>query len=314
MAYCFGVDVGGTSIKLGLFFDNGSLIDNWEIPTRKESQGENIIPDIRDAVENKMTEKEIIRSEVIGVGVDVPAPVLDEGIVKETANLNWGYKEVKKELEEALLIPVVVANDANAAALGEAWMGGGKGENNLIMITLGTGVGGGIISNGKLISGAHGFGGEIGHIHVKDGELCQCGCGRYGCLEQYASATGISRLANEHFKTWNKETKLSEKDLSARAVFDAYKMDDKLAAEIVDEFAGYLVKGMHDLEIIIDPAVFLIGGGVSKAGEVLVDVIEKKFRRNVLFTNENTKITLATLGNEAGIYGSAKLVIDEFGK
>jgi glucokinase len=307
--YCFGVDVGGTSIKMGLFMDDGVLLDKWEIETRKANEGEAIIPDIATAIKDKMLEKHIKREEVLGVGVDVPAPVIDGGIVKETANLCWGYKEVKRELEEDLMMPVIVANDANVAALGEAWMGGGKGEKNLIMVTLGTGVGGGIISEGNLIAGAHGSGGEIGHMHVEDNETDFCGCGRTGCLEQYASATGISKLARKHFDTFAGETVLRNDDLSAKAVFDAYKESDALANEIVNDFADKLAKGLQNLEVIIDPDVFLIGGGVSKAGQALIDVIEKHFRRNVKFANKNTRIVLATLGNDAGIYGAAKLVV-----
>ena len=209
MKYCFGADVGGTTIKLGLFTVDGEILDKWEIITRTENEGESILQDIATALKEKIQEKAIPAEEVIGIGMGIPAPVNSEGIVRKTANLGWGYKEVKKELENLTGWQVVVGNDANVAALGEMWKGAGHGEKNMVMVTLGTGVGGGVIMGGRPLIGANGAGGEIGHITVRDDETEACGCGRKGCLEQYASATGLVRLTKRYFEKNAKNARLN---------------------------------------------------------------------------------------------------------
>ena len=196
MNYCFGVDIGGTTVKLGLFEFNGTIVDKWEIKTYTENEGAAILPDVAKSIASKMEEHQMKKEQILGIGVGVPAPVAD-GIVNGSANLGWKYKNVKAELEELTGIKVKVGNDANVAALGEMWKGGGQGCKNGVMGTLGTGVGGGVIINGSIIGGVHGAGGEIGHMKVSDTETDVCGCGKCGCLEQYASATGIVRLAKK---------------------------------------------------------------------------------------------------------------------
>lgn len=311
MKYCFGVDIGGTTVKMGLFTTQGELLCKWEIHTRTENKGEAILPDVAASILDKMQKEGITTEEMAGVGLGIPAPVNEDGIVMNTANLGWGYKEVKRELEELLQgIPVQAGNDANVAALGEMWLGGGKGQKNMIMVTLGTGVGGGVIINGKVLTGEHGSGGEIGHICVQEQETETCGCGRKGCLEQYASATGIARLARLRLERDTDPTVLRGKEISAKAVFDAVKEKDKVAMEIAEQFGGYLGRAMANLAVVTDPAVIVIGGGVSKAGEVLIPYIEQPFQKNAFFTNSDTKFALATLGNDAGICGAAKLIIN----
>jgi len=221
--YCFGVDVGGTTIKMGLFDTTGNVLDKWEIVTRTENKGENVLPDIAKAIQDKMTEKEIAKEAVVGVGLGVPGPVDSKGIVHKCVNLGWDIVNVNEILGKMLDMPVKAANDANVAALGEMWRGGGQGYNDLVVVTLGTGVGGGIIVDGKILSGSNGAGGEIGHIHVQDGEKEQCGCGNYGCLEQYASATGIVRIANRVLADNSEETVLKKDNISAKDVWDAVK-------------------------------------------------------------------------------------------
>lgn len=310
MKYCFGVDIGGTTVKMGLFQEDGTLLDKWEIKTRTENGGEAILPDVARSIEEKMKEKGLTKEQIIGIGLGIPAPVTVDGIVVNTANLGWGYKEVKRELEEITGMFVVPGNDANVAALGEMWLGGGKGQKNMIMVTLGTGVGGGIIINGECVVGEHGAGGEIGHICVNYNETEVCGCGNTGCLEQYASATGITRLANRRLKKDDKASCLrDEKSLSAKAVFDAVKAGDEVAKEIAAEFGRYLGYALGILAAASDPAVIVIGGGVSKAGEILLDYIEGPFREKAFFANKDTKFALAQLGNDAGICGAAKLVL-----
>lgn len=241
MRYCFGVDVGGTTVKMGLFSTEGDILDKWEIPTRTENEGEAVLPDTAESVLQKMKEKGIASVDVEGVGIGIPAPVTAEGIVKDSANVGWKYKEVKRELEELLGgIKVRAGNDANVAALGEMWLGAGKGEKNLIMVTLGTGVGGGIVIGGQMLVGENGAGGEIGHLCVKRDEEESCGCGLRGCLEQYASATGIARLAKLRLAKNDDETILRGTNPDAKAVFDAVKAGDAVAIQIAEEFGVYL--------------------------------------------------------------------------
>ena len=309
MKYCFGVDIGGTTVKLGLFTTDGEIVDKWEIKTRTENQGEAVLPDIAEALKEKLEEKKIGRDEVEGIGVGVPAPVDAEGVVQNTANLGWGYKEVKREMEELSGMRAEIGNDANVAALGEMWLGAGKGRKNIVMVTLGTGVGGGIIIDGKPLVGAHGAGGEIGHLCVNYEETDHCGCGNTGCLEQYASATGITRLANIRLAKDDAKSVLREQEVSAKTVFDAVKAGDAVAKEIAEEFGKYLGHAMANLAAVADPSAIVIGGGVSKAGEVLIEDVEKNFKERAFFANKGTEFVLATLGNDAGICGAAKLIL-----
>lgn len=311
MKYCFGVDIGATTVKQGLFDEEGNILDKWEIITRTEDQGKEILPDIAASIGAKIKEHRLNKTDILGIGVGVPAPVTTDGIVDGSANLGWKYKEAKRELDELTGLYSKFANDANVAALGELWKGGGAGQKNMIMITLGTGVGGGIIIEGKMLTGAHGAGGEIGHIQVNDQETESCGCGRKGCLEQYASATGIARLARHKLQNETRATSLDIENVSAKSVFDAVKKGDCVAREIAEEFGEYLGKGCANMAAVIDPAVFVIGGGVSKAGEVLLPYIEKPYQEQKLFANKDVKFVLAKLGNDAGICGSAKLVLDK---
>lgn len=310
MRYCFGVDIGGTTVKMGLFSTEGELLEKWEIKTRTEDEGKNVLPDIAASIRQKMEEKGISAYELEGVGAGVPAPVSEEGIVKNSANIGWGYKNVKKELEDLLPgIRARIGNDANVAALGEMWLGAGKGCTNMIMVTLGTGVGGGVICRGQVIAGANGAGGEIGHICVNEEETEACGCGKKGCLEQYASATGIARLAGLRLKKPHGKTLLEDQTVSAKTVFDAVKEGDETAVEIAEEFGRYLGHALANIAVIVDPERIVIGGGVSKAGPVLLPFVEKPFQENAFFANKNTKIVLATLGNDAGICGAARLIM-----
>lgn len=306
--YCFGIDVGGTSIKCGLFQVNGTLEEKWEIPTNIENQGAAILPDIADAIQAKMQEKKLTREMVSGVGIGVPGPVNGEGEIPRAVNLNWGYKHISKEMEELTGLVAKAGNDANVAALGEAWKGGAEGASQVILATLGTGVGGGIIVDGKIVSGAHGAGGEIGHANVEPEETEFCNCGNQGCLEQMASATGIVRLARKELEGSGQDSLLRRGELSAKSVFDAYKQNDELAGRVVDQFAAYLGRALAIFACVVDPEVILLGGGVSRAGEPLREVVQREYRKAAFPSCKDTPIKLAVLGNDAGIYGAAKLV------
>ena len=311
MKYCFGVDVGGTTVKMGLFEENGTILDKWEIVTHTEEEGKAILPDISASILEKIKEKKLNKDDIAGIGVGVPAPVTEEGIVDGSANLGWNYKNVRKELEELTGMHAEIGNDANVAALGEMWKGGGAGQKNMVMVTLGTGVGGGIIIGGRVLTGAHGAGGEIGHICVNYEETDSCGCGNHGCLEQYTSATGIVRLAKKKLENETRNTMLNIESVSAKEVFDAVKAGDEVAIEIAEVFGRYLGHGLANLAAVADPAVFVIGGGVSKAGEVLIPYIQKPYLERAFFADKDVKFALATLGNDAGICGAAKLVLGD---
>ena len=307
--YCFGIDVGGTSVKCGLFQTDGVLVEKWEIPTRKENSGEAILPDIAKTILDKIAERKLDKEEIDGVGIGVPGPVNERGEVPCAVNLFWGFKEVTKELTELTGLPSKAGNDANVAALGEAWKGAAAGAKNVILVTLGTGVGGGIIVDGKIVGGAHGAGGEIGHACVEPEETESCNCGNKGCLEQMASATGIVRIGKKIMAENTAETKLHLDNFSAKTIFDAYKEGDSVAKQIVDKFAEYLGTALAIFTCVVDPEVIVIGGGVSKAGQPLIDAVAGYYKEHAFISCKDTPIVLAKLDNDAGIYGAAKLVV-----
>lgn len=310
MKYCFGVDLGGTTVKMGVFKENGEILSKWEIKTRTENAGEAILPDIAASVLDKMKELSLKKEDILGVGIGVPAPVTADGRVPGAVNLGWGPRSIKNDLEALCGLHVEAGNDADMAALGEMWLGGGRGAKNMLMVTLGTGVGGGIIEAGRPVRGGHGGGGEIGHIVVNYDETEICGCGRKGCLEMYTSATGIARLARRRLAKDETATVLrSFETVTAKEVFDAVKEGDAVAVEIAEEFGLILGRALANIAATCDPAVFVIGGGVSKAGEVLLDFIKKPFKEHAYYVNVNTEFALAELGNDAGICGAAKLIL-----
>ena len=309
--YVFGIDLGGTTVKLGLFTVSGELLDKWEIVTRTDNGGEAILPDIAAALEGKMEEKGISAAQVAGAGLGVPGAVLEDRYVKPCVNLNGWGGDVAGQLSERCGFPVKALNDANAAALGEMWLGGGKGHDNVVFVTLGTGVGGGIIVDGKLLSGVHGAGGEIGHIKVNPHETENCGCGKKGCLEQYASATGIVRKAKALLAECDKPSALRQfENVSAKNVFDCAKAGDELALEVVAFFGRTLGRALACISCVCDPEIFVIGGGVSAAGEIILDTLRDVFVQNAFPASEGTDFALASLGNDAGICGAARMVCE----
>lgn len=311
MAYIFAVDLGGTTVKMGLFETAGNLLEKWEIDTNKEDQGSHILPDIAASIRGKMTEKSIKDSDVAGVGIGVPGAVRDNGDILGAANLGWGTFNVKETLEGLTGLKVKVGNDANVAALGEMYAGGGKGYNSIVAVTLGTGVGGGVVIDGKIVCGANGAGGEIGHIHVDDDETEICGCGNKGCLEQYTSATGVVRLAKRRLAADDKASSIRNiENLTCKDVFDAVKEGDELSIEVAEKFGYILGKALAQVACVVNPEAFVIGGGVSKAGEILLTFIQKNFVTYTFNGCRNTDFKLASLGNDAGIYGAAKLIME----
>ncbi len=295
MSYIFGVDLGGTTVKLGLFHRD-TLIEKFEIPTRIQNQGEAILPDIAEAVSACMARNSLSLSQVKGIGIGVPGPVDDRGVVNCCTNLNWGVFNLHDTLSSLTGLPVMGGNDANCAALGEYYCYGGTGS--LIFVTLGTGVGGGIILDGQLLGGAHGSAGEIGHITVPAKEKLPCTCGKQGCIESYASATGISHMAKLRM----------DRDLSCKEVFDLAKAGDKEAEAVLEEVFDLLGEAIASACCVIDPDRVILGGGVSKAGEYLRKGVEKYFNIHKFHACEGTEICLSRLGNDAGMYGAMHLI------
>ncbi|MCR4991282.1 MAG: ROK family glucokinase [Lachnospiraceae bacterium] len=308
--FVFGVDIGGTTVKLGLFDIEGELIDKWEIPTRTEENGKNILPDIAKSIEEKISEKSLEKADIAGIGIGAPGPVDDNGFIHKAANLGWGEFSIKETLEKITGLKVMAGNDANVAALGEMWKGGAKGYKDVVMVTLGTGVGGGIIVNGKMLNGYSGAGGEIGHIHVNDDEDESCGCGNKGCLEQYSSATGITRMGKKVLASCDTPSPLRNEEVNAKTIFDAVKAGDEVASKIAEIYGRYLGGALASIACVVNPEVILLGGGVSKAGTVVIDYVRPYYEKNVFHGSRNTHFCLATLGNDAGIYGAAKLVLE----
>ena len=311
---CFGVDVGGTTVKIGCFDKEGHLISKWEIPTRKESQGKYILPDVAASLKERMEKDGIELENVQGIGIGVPGPVLANGTVERCVNLGWGHTDMKGILRQYFPgVDIEAGNDANVAALGEVWRGAGRGKKNAVMVTLGTGVGGGVVIDGKIVSGVHGMGGEIGHIHIRDEDQDTCNCGGHGCLEQTASATGLVREAKRLLAADPENTssmleygeKLEAKDIVACAV-----QGDELALKAIDTMSFYLGRALASIAMVVDPEVFIIGGGVSRAGKFLNDRIEKYYYEYAPLTGSKSEIVTALLGNDAGIYGAAKMVLD----
>ena len=314
MKYGFGVDLGGTTVKLAFFDREGNMLHKWEIPTVTADAGKQILPDIAEAINGYLAEKGIDKSEVIGIGIGVPGPVDGKGVVNRCVNLGWGVFNIHEELSGLTGLPVKAGNDANVAALGEAWKGGGNGCENMIMATLGTGVGGGIIINGQPVAGVHGAGGEIGHLVLDPDEIEPCGCGKYGCVEQYCSATGIVRVAKRYMDWFTNESVLRNiENLTCKDVFDAAKAGDEFALVILDQVYDYMGQFLANICCVVDPEVVVLGGGVSKAGQPLLDGAKRYFDKYIFHASKSIRFALASLGNDAGAYGAFKLVLDSYG-
>ena len=298
---CFGVDIGGTTVKLGLVSREGELLDKREFPSFRDPGA--TFDDIAGHMRQVMSA--FPDCQCVGAGVGVPGPIVDQSRVIHCANLGWEDLNIAQELSSRANVPVKVANDANLAALGEQWQGGGKGCRNLVLFTVGTGVGGGIICDGKIVAGAAGAGGEVGHMPVPFHTDWPCGCGRKGCLEVTASASGIIRAARQ-FSPFREMDKVTAKD-----VYDAAAAGDKNAISVVAESAAALGYAAAVVSCVVNPEVILLGGGVSAAGSALLDPVEAAFKSFVFSGCAGARFALAQLGNNAGIYGGAALFFAE---
>ena len=311
MKSVYGIDIGGTSVKIGRMTFDGEAQRIWEIPTRKENRGAFVMDDITEAVTADMKSASLTNTDVAGAGVGAPGAVDAYGVISRTVNIGWGKMNLEGELSARLKMQVKASNDANVAAYGEAWKGGGAGYKNILMVTLGTGIGGGIICDGRIIRGMCGAAGEIGHIHINDDEEEQCGCGNRGCFEQYASATGAVRVAKRVLEKSTEDSVLRGRDFTCKEIFDAMAEGDVVAERAVKLYGEYLGKGLAISATILNPEAIVIGGGVSKAGKILIDILKPTFDMYTFEEARDTKFEFATLGNDAGIYGAARMIIEE---
>lgn len=307
----FGVDVGGTTVKLAFFNSKGNLQEKWEIPTRRGENGSGILPDIAESVEVFLRKRQLSRQEILGIGIGVPGAATPDGAVNRCVNLGWGKCNICEALRESTGLRVVAGNDATLAAMGEYRQGGGQGCRNMALVTLGTGIGGGIVSDGKLLYGAHGAGGELGHMTVNPSETEVCSCGKRGCAEQYCSATGIVRLMKKHLAVSPNLSVLRGRECSCKDVFDAAAGGDIPAIEVLEQVYDYLGMLLANVCCVADPEVVVLGGGVSKAGQPLLEGVKRYFEKYCFHACRNTRFALAALGNDAGVYGAFQLLLDE---
>lgn len=309
MKYGFGVDLGGTTVKIAYFDETGNLLEKWEIPTVTKNAGGQILPDIAASIENYIQKHGISRDCLLGIGIGVPGPVDGAGVVHKCINLGWGVFNIESALSDLTGLPVKAGNDATLATLGECWKGSGHSCKNMVMITLGTGVGGGFLINGNIYPGAHGAAGELGHLTVNREETRPCGCGRYGCAEQYCSATGIVRMATDLIEKGELPTVLKKENLTCSDVFAAGKAGDPLAIATLEKFFAYMGTFLSNVSVILDPELVVIGGGVSKAGQMLLDGFAPYYQKQAFHGTKDVKFVLATLGNDAGAYGAFYLIL-----
>ncbi|KPN79704.1 Glucokinase [Apilactobacillus kunkeei] len=316
-----GIDLGGTTTKLAFLTDSGEILDKWAITTDVSANGENIVPNIINSISKKMEDSDHKIDDFIGIGMGTPGSVnREEGTVIGAYNLNWKTTQhIKDQIEKALGLPFVLDNDANVASLGEYWKGAGSKDSDVVFVTLGTGVGGGVIVNGELAHGVNGGAGEIGHITVEPGGF-ECTCGKRGCLEQYASATGVVKVAKNLSSEFTGQSRLKEminsgEEVTSKVVFFLADNGDIFANQVVDHVCYYLGLALANVGNTLNPDNIVIGGGVSNAGNTLLQPTTKYFQENAFRpVRDSTKIRLAQLGNDAGVIGAGSLALRNINK
>ncbi|MEO2074448.1 MAG: ROK family glucokinase [Bacillus sp. (in: firmicutes)] len=317
-----GVDLGGTTTKIAFITMDGEIVEKWEVPTDNSNEGQNITSNIAKAIDEKLSELGQKKEKLIGVGMGAPGPVdYENGIVLNVVNLGWKDNyPLKESLESSTMLPAAIENDANCAALGEMWKGAGNGAKDLVCITLGTGVGGGVIANGNIVQGVNGAAGEIGHITAVPFDGAPCNCGKTGCLETVASATGIVRIAMEELTKGQSNGELnkiltSKGKITAKDVFDTAKNGDALALHVLDVVCFHLGFAAANIANTLNPNMIVLGGGVSKAGSILLDKVKEYFAKYAFSAvRDSTVLSLATLGNDAGVLGAAWLIKNKVNK
>ncbi|MTV81051.1 ROK family glucokinase [Secundilactobacillus folii] len=311
-----GIDLGGTTTKIAFVSRDGDIMQKWSIPTDKSENGKHIVPNIITSLKKTMTDSGYTKDQFMGIGMGTPGAVnIEEGTVIGAFNLNWKTTQhIRDQIQAGVGLQLVLENDANVAALGEFWKGAGEKDQDVIFVTLGTGVGGGVIAGGQLLHGINGGAGELGHITVQpNGYLCTCG--KRGCLEQYSSATGIVHVAKDMAAEFTGKSRLKElfdnnEEVTSKMVVYLADNGDILANRIVDRVSFYLGLALANSANILNPANIIIGGGVSAAGNTLLQPTTRYFQENTFpAVRDSTRLKLAQLGNDAGAIGAASLAL-----
>ncbi|EHO51180.1 glucokinase [Lentilactobacillus kisonensis DSM 19906 = JCM 15041] len=311
-----GIDLGGTTTKFAFIDQGGNILAKWRIPTDISNAGSNIVPNIIKSISDQMRKEDYNAADFLGIGMGTPGAVnREKGTVVGAFNLGWKIVQpVGATISANLQLPIMIDNDANSAALGEFWKGAGDKADDVVFVTLGTGVGGGVVTNGHLVHGINGGAGEIGHITVQPGGYL-CTCGKRGCLEQYASATGVVRIAKDLAKQFTGKSRIielidSDEGLTSKMVFYLADNGDILANQIVDRVCSYLGLALSHIGNTLNPENIIIGGGVSNAGNTLLQPTTRYFQENAFpSVRDSTKLKLAQLGNDAGVIGAASLAL-----
>lgn len=311
MRYGFGVDIFGPNIKIGFFDETGELLDKWKLTFPTLQAGNQILPTVAEEIENYVSRKMLFEDDIIGIGVGIPGPVNDSGTVNKCVNLGWGVFNIDRALSGLTGYRVKSSNNANLSALGEYWKG--NGSKNMVFMAMNTGLGGGIVSGGSLVFGAHGGGGEIGHIVINRDEKEACTCGRYGCAEQYCSPPGIVRVARRHLAATKTPSVLrNARYFDYKNVLDAAASGDRIAKEIMDQVYDYAGQALASVCCVSNPDTIVLGGEFCKIGQSSLAGISKAFDKYIFHANENVRFELAALDTDACIHGAFKLVLDTF--
>lgn len=315
--FIIAIDLGGTSAKMGVLNDNAEIIDRWSVETDISQEGTLIVPNIIQSIHGFLNRENISIDDIKGIGLGTPGTINhEEGTVVSAYNLNWRtVQHVRDQFQEAFPVPFFMDNDANVAALGEQWQGAGEQADNVVMVTLGTGVGGGVVIDGQLVHGINQAAGEIGHMTIEFHDPIDCTCGKKGCLETVASATGAVNLATKHINDFSGQSELKSMvergdEVSAYSIFQkAEEEQDEYALYIVDLYVDYLGRALSHIANTLNPANIIIGGGVSGSGEFLRSRVEKYFKEySFSQIRETSKVVIAKLGNDAGMFGAAQIV------
>lgn len=312
MRYGFGVDIFGPNIKFGFFDETGRLLEKWKIAYSIDRGGNDILPTVAEEIESCMSRNMLFEDDIIGVGVGIPGPVNDSGVVNKCVNFGWGVFNIDRALSGLTGLRVKSSNNANLSALGEYWKG--KGSRNMVLMAMNTGLGGAVVCSGSLVFGAHGGGGEIGHMVVNTEETEACSCGRRGCVEQYCSPTGIVRLARRRLASTRANSMLrNARFFDYKAVLNAADKGDILAMEVMDQVYRYAGLALANICCVTNPDTIVLGGEFCKIGTEALESVESHFRQYVFHANQNVTFRLAALDTDACIHGAFKLVLDNFG-
>lgn len=309
MRYGFGVDIFGAETKIGCFDETGKLLKKWKIPTPMKAPGNQILPAIAEEIESFLSRNRIFEDDVIGIGVGIPGPVNNTGMVNKCVNFGWGIFNINRALSGLTGFKVASGNIANLAALGECWKG--SGSRNMVFIAMNTGLGGAVVCDGNVVHGAHGGGGELGHIVINRNEREACTCGRFGCVEQYCSPTGIIRVANRYLDSNRTPSVLRKRPLTDyQQVVSVAASGDKAAQDILNQIYDYLGYFLSGVCCVTNPDTIVLGGEFSKLGPGVLDGVSNSFSRYIFHANQNVRFQFARLGTDACIYGAFKMLLD----